>query len=194
MKILKKYQKLSSRVVYRNQRLEIRVDVVRLPSKKTYEQAYFVKPNQYSTGIIAIDRGGIYLVKQYRYTAGEWMWQIPMGTTSSQDILSSAKKELKEETGLTAKKWTKLGFIRPEPGMTPQGTYIFLAEDLTTDKQRIEDTEEGMEVKIFSIKKFNEMITKGKITCGYTLSAWQIYCQKSNSNFSKHLDCTGVLL
>lgn len=171
----KPYRKISSRTVYSNPYLEVRVDTIRLPNGNIYEQAYFVKPNQYSTGIVAIDGKYIYLVKQLRYTAGQWMWQIPMGTTHQGNMLASAKKELKEETGLIAHRWRKLGSIRPEPGMTPQLTHIYLAQEFKEGGQEPEDTEIGIKVGKFTLDKMNQMIAEGKITCGYTLSAWQLY-------------------
>lgn len=69
---------LSSRVVYENKHLQLKVDEVRLPSGYIFDQAYFVKPGQNSVGIVAIEDSSAYLVRQYRYTArngcGKYQW------------------------------------------------------------------------------------------------------------------------
>lgn len=169
------HETLSSRIVYKNKHLELKVDEVKLQNGYIFEQAYFVKPGQNSVGIVVIEDNSTYLVRQYRYTAHQWMWQIPMGTSSNKSPLSCAKQELQEETGLKAKKWRKIGSIRPEPGMLIQPTTIYLARELTKGKQALEEEEYGMRVKKFSFDQIEEMIKKGAITCGYTLSAWLLF-------------------
>ena len=159
------FTKISSRTIYQNQHVEIRVDTVHTAGN-------------HAVGIIAIDGNGICLVRQYRYIAGQRLWQIPMGASSGSNPLIAAQNELKEETGITASSWKKLGLIRPEPGMTPQPIYIFLAQEFSFGKQELESSEVDMEVKKFSLRQMDRLIAKGKITCGYTLSAWQLYLSK----------------
>lgn len=168
---------MSSRTIYQNQYVEIRVDTVRTTGG-IREYAYFIRPANRAVGIIAIDSDGICLVRQYRYIARQWLWQIPMGASSGSNPLICAQNELKEETGITASSWKKLGLIRPEPGMTPQSIYIFLAQGFSFGKQELECSEVGMQVRRFSLRHVDNLIAKGKITCGYTLSAWQLYLSK----------------
>ncbi len=185
------HETLSSRVVYENKHLELKVDKVRLPNGYVFDQVYFVKPGQNSVGIVAVENNSTYLVRQYRYTARQWMWQIPMGTSRKKSPLACAKQELHEETGLKAKKWQKIGSIRPEPGMLIQSTTIYLARDLAKGKLAPEEEEYGMRARKFSFDQIEEMMRKGKITCGYTLSAWLLfrltndYLDKQKGNSSK---------
>lgn len=164
--------------MYQNPHLKILVDTVKLPDATIGEHAYFIRPHQYATGVIAIEDDHVYLVKQFRYIAERWLWQIPMGAAPGRNLLASAREELKEETGIRAKYWKKLGFIRPEPGMTPQAIHIFLAQGLIHENQKLEGTELGMKAAKFKFGQMNRMIAEGRITCGYTLSAWQLYLSK----------------
>lgn len=173
------HETLSSRVVYENKHLKLKVDEVKFPNGYVSEQAYFVKPGQNSVGIVAVEDNFGYLVRQYRYTARQWMWQIPMGTSNKKSLLSCAKQELHEEAGLKAKKWRKIGLIRPEPGMLTQPTTIYLAHDLSRGKQAPEEEEYGIKARRFSFDQIEEMMKRGKITCGYTLSAWLLFKLKS---------------
>lgn len=179
-----KFETVSSQVVYDSPRVQLRVDKVRHPNGNIFDQAYFVKPDQSSVGIIAVENSSVYLVRQYRHAARQWMWQIPMGTSREQAPLLCAKEELKQETGLEAGKWKKLGSIRPEPGMLTQPTDIFLASNLKEGVQQIEVEEFEINVKKFLFTKFEAMISTGEITCGYTMSAWLLYrlSQSNNEN------------
>jgi ADP-ribose pyrophosphatase len=177
----KKFETVSSKVVYDNPRVQLRVDKVKRPNGNIFDQAYFVKPDQSSVGIIAVENSSVYLVQQYRHAARQWMWQIPMGTSREQTPLLCAKEELKQETGLEADKWKKLGSIRPEPGMLTQPTDIFLASNLKKRAQHVEDEEFEINVKKFPFTELESMISTGAITCGYTMSAWLLY-RLSQSN------------
>ena len=115
--------------------------------------------------IIPLDEeGNTWLIGQYRYTLDEYTWEIPMGGgPNDQDLLASAKRELKEETGLSAKKWTEILKIHTSNSVTDEVGYVFLAEDLTQGETEFEETE------ILQIKKvhFSEalaMVMRGEIT------------------------------
>src|ERR1700733_15171369 len=70
------------------------------------------------------DRGRILLVRQYRLPARSYLWELPAGRIDEgETVLQAAKRELKEETGFAAKKWTKIATFWPSPG--------FLAEKMT---------------------------------------------------------------
>ena len=82
------------------------------------------------------------------------------------------RKELLEEAGFTAKKLKKLGTICPEPGLTTENVFIYLATGLQKKKTQIEKSEIGMELKFFPITTLKKMIIRGKVHCGITLSAY----------------------
>ncbi|HWA34619.1 MAG TPA: NUDIX hydrolase, partial [Cyclobacteriaceae bacterium] len=79
-------------------------------------------------GIIALDRDrNTWLVGQHRYTLDEWSWEIPEGGGPlSVPVLESAKRELKEETGLEAKKWTQLLRTHLSNSVSDEEGFLFL--------------------------------------------------------------------
>src|ERR1700760_54724 len=81
-------------------------------------------------GIIALDENNnTWLVGQYRYTLNEFHWEIPEGGgLIGKPPLEAAQRELKEETGLTAKKWSLLFRIHTSNSVTDEEGFVFLAE------------------------------------------------------------------
>lgn len=115
--------------------------------------------------IIPIDKeGNTWLVGQYRYTLDEYSWEIPMGGGPiGQDLLDSAKRELKEETGLSAKKWTELLRIHTSNSVTDEEGLVFLAEDLTQGETEFEETE-VLQIKKLPFEEAVAMVMSGEIT------------------------------
>ena len=115
------------------------------------------------------EKGRILLVKQYRLPARQYLWELPAGRLDPGETpLKAAKRELGEETGLKAKKWTKLAFFYPSPGFLAENMTIFLAEDLKQgDAKPMED--ERIETHWYKPKQIDEMIRAGKIQDGKTM-------------------------
>jgi ADP-ribose pyrophosphatase len=115
--------------------------------------------------IVPIDQdGNTWLVGQYRYTLDEYSWEIPMGGGPiDQDLLESAKRELKEETGLTAEKWTELMKIHTSNSVTDEWGLIYLAQELTEGETEFEDTE-VLQVKKLPFQEALNMVMRGEIT------------------------------
>ncbi len=166
---------VSSRSLYKNNFLEIKVDKLEMNGNE-WEYAYFIKPNKNSVGVLAVDDAGIYLVQQYRYPCQDFFWQIPGGMIDDGlTELDTAKKELIEETGITAEKLTLIGTVVAEPGMSGQKTFIYVGEGLTLGEKHLDITEIGMRLKHFTFEEVDESIKNGTITCGFTLSALLLF-------------------
>ncbi|MGB1243684.1 MAG: NUDIX domain-containing protein, partial [Chitinophagales bacterium] len=104
------------------------------------------------------------LVGQYRFPLDLYFWEIPMGGGPiGDDLLLSAQRELKEETGITAKVWTKILDIHPSNSVTDQAGVVYVAQDLTFGDATPEDTEE-LETKKIPFQEAFEMVMEGKIT------------------------------
>jgi 8-oxo-dGTP pyrophosphatase MutT (NUDIX family) len=117
-------------------------------------------------GIIPIDaEGNTWLVGQHRYTLGQFSWEIPMGGGPlEEDWLASAQRELEEETGLSAEKWTQLMEIHTSNSVTDEVGYVFLAENLTQGKASLEPTESDLKVWKLPLSEAVQMVMDGKIT------------------------------
>jgi len=126
-----------------------------------------------SSVVMPIDeKGRALLARQYRLPARDYLWEIPAGRMDPGETpLAGAKRELKEETGLTAKKWTKLFGLYMRPGFLAEKMHIYVAQELKQGKTQFMD-DERIESKWFTPKEMNEMIKTGKIIDGKTISAW----------------------
>lgn len=115
------------------------------------------------------DEKRILLVKQYRLPADKYLWELPAGKLDEgENPLQAARRELKEETGYKAKKWTKLASFFVSPGYVQEKMTIFLAEDLTSgDPEPMDD--EQIETHWFKRKEVAEMIEDGKIEDAKTI-------------------------
>jgi len=117
-------------------------------------------------GILAIDEDhNIWLVGQFRYPVNEYSWEIPEGGgPKGTDILESAKRELKEETGFTAKEWKNICRIHTSNSVCNEEGFIFLAQDLTIGTAELEATEYDLILKRIHLKDAVEMVMKNEIT------------------------------
>ncbi|NVJ85573.1 MAG: NUDIX hydrolase [Algoriphagus sp.] len=122
-------------------------------------------------GIIPIDsEGNTWLVGQYRYTLEAYSWEIPMGGGPiGQDILQSAQRELKEETGLIASRWTEIMKIHTSNSVTDEEGFVFLAEELTQEEPEFEETE-VLQIKKLPFQEALNWVMEGKITDGISIA------------------------
>jgi ADP-ribose pyrophosphatase len=165
---------LASNSIYKNRYVEVKVDKVEFEGKQ-WEQVYFTKPNKDAVLVLPLENDGINLIQIYRYPTQQFLWQLPAGGIEpGNSELDTAKAELKEEAGLTADKFTKIGSVIAEPGMSPQEAFIYVAEGLHRGEQHLSDTEIGMKLKFFTFKEVKEMIKNHEIKCGFTLSALMV--------------------
>jgi 8-oxo-dGTP pyrophosphatase MutT (NUDIX family) len=155
---------LETHPVYENPWMSIKEDQVINPAGKPgiYGVVHFKNK---ALGIIPIDAAGnTWLVGQYRYPLNEYSWEIPMGGgVIGVDILDSAKRELKEETGLSAKKWTNVARIHTSNSVTDEEGFVFVAEDLTQGETEFEETED-LQIRKLPLKEALEMVMNGEIT------------------------------
>lgn len=154
----------SSTLIYDNPWICLREDQVINPSGNDgiYGVVHFKNK---AIGIIPIDdEGNTYLVGQWRYALKEYSWEIPMGG-SPLDVepLEGAKRELLEETGLTAEKWELLGRIHTSNSVTDEEGFIFVAQQLQQGNSLLDETEDITVWKL-PLKEAIEMVISGKIT------------------------------
>lgn len=159
------WKTLSTREVYDNHWISLSEHQVINPSGKPgiYGKVHFKNK---AIGIVPIDvEGNTYLVGQFRYTLNEWSWEIPEGGGALDlDPLASAKRELQEETGFSASRWTLLHRVHLSNSVTDEEGFIYLAEDLQPGKNALEETEADLKVMRLPFKDALEMVLNGKIT------------------------------
>jgi len=127
-----------------------------------------------SVVIAAVDDNGrepkVLLVRQYRYPADQYLWELPAGRIDAgEQTLPAAKRELLEETGIRAKKWKRLFGFYASPGFLDETMDIFLAMDLEHGDAQPEEDEQ-IEAKFFPLKKALAMIKSGEIADAKTMT------------------------
>ena len=158
------WKQISSREIYQNPWIEVYEDQVINPrgGKGIYGKVLFKNK---AIGIIPIDRhANTWLVGQYRYTLHEYSWEIPMGGgNKNHDPLDSAKRELKEETGLTARTWTKIMRIHTSNSITDEEGFIYMAQDLEEGETEFDETED-LQIRKLPFTEALKMVMEGNIT------------------------------
>ena len=120
------------------------------------------------------DRGRILLVRQYRLPAQSYLWELPAGRVDDgETFLQAARRELKEETGYTAKRWKKIATFFPSPGFLAEKMTIFLATGLTAGESTPMD-DERIEMRWFVARDLGRWIESGKIIDAKTMIG---YCR-----------------
>jgi ADP-ribose pyrophosphatase len=172
---------------------KIRTKGVRLvSSKKIYDGPAFsvfqdfVREGEYagqrdvvrhsgSVVIAAVDDSGreprILLVRQYRYAADQYMWELPAGRIDAgEQTLRAAKRELLEETGIRAKTWKRLFCFYASPGFLDETMDIFLATELEQGDAQPEEDEQ-IEARFFPLNRALKMLKSGHIADAKTMTA-----------------------
>jgi ADP-ribose pyrophosphatase len=114
-----------------------------------------------AVGMVVVDGyGRLLLVRQHREGAGKPLWEIPAGTLEPEERpLAVAKRELLEETGLSARQWRFLGLIYPTPGYSTERIFLFLAQGVEgTPVARAEVAE----VRFFSPQEVRRLARTGQ--------------------------------
>lgn len=177
-----KWKKISSKIIYKNQWLQLREDIVIRPDGKKGKYSVLERPPV--NFIIALDQKGlIFFIKEYRYPIKKNVLQLPAGTTNKKESsLTSAKKELFEEVGLRAKNWDRIGKFYIGPGHENIYANVFLATKLDTSKLgKSEHAKNELILKVIKlpIVKIKQLIISGEIECGITLAALNVFFTKN---------------
>lgn len=135
---------------------------------------------QYSTvefqnlaiGILPLDENyNTWLVGQYRFPINQYSWEMPEGGGKlGIDPLDSAKRELSEETGIKANKWTKIQEFHMSNCVSDEYSILYVAQDLTFHDSH-PDEDEQLAVKKVPFNEVFEMVLNGQITDSMTIVA-----------------------
>ena len=155
---------LNEKKIYENPWIELTEFKVLNPKQKPgiYGKIHF---KGIAVGVIAMDNEkNIYLVGQYRFPLEQYSWEIPEGGADPKiPLVESAKRELKEETGVTAKNWQEIQRIHTSNSATDELGVIYLATGLSIGKSDPEETED-LVIKKVSFEGAFKMVIDGEIT------------------------------
>ena len=162
-------ERVESDEVYAGKLFHVYRDRVRLPSGRITVREIVRHPG--SVAIIPRQADGrVVLVRQFRYVTGRELWEIPAGTLDKpgESIPDAARRELAEEAGLKAERWTTLGSVYLIPGYGDERMTFFLAEDLTPTEAHAE-LDESFQVNPFDIHDLQVLRSTGELQDAKTL-------------------------
>ena len=165
------WKRLSSRTVFENDWMEVREDHVINPGGGENQYGHVHFKNR-AVAIVPLDAEyNTWLVGQERYTLDAWSWEVPMGGAPlSEEPLAAAKRELREETGLSAGRWTEIMRLHLSNSITDEIGYVYLAEDLTEGETAFEETE-ALEIRKLPLETAVQLARDGEITDAISVAA-----------------------
>jgi ADP-ribose pyrophosphatase len=167
--------RVESRPIYRGRIVDLSVDTVRFPDGSTGELelirhsgAAAVLPLVSPAGS---ERPEVLLIRQYRYASGGFMLEVPAGRPDriGEDWELCARRELEEETGISARSLTYLTTIYTTPGFTDEQIRLYLATDCTSISTGKFDDDEFIEPVALPLARVLELIRDGEITDAKTI-------------------------
>lgn len=169
------WKTLKSDVVYETKWFKIHRDKVLNHTGKPLTYSY-VELQHPSVFIVAVNsQGKVLLQKNYRYTLGQTIWELPAGHSDGQDPLVAAARELLEEDALESTTWTKLGRLYQAIGTARMPLDVCMARDVKPVKQHPqEDVEQIEERQFFSLSEIDSMVKNGELINASDIGAIQL--------------------
>lgn len=160
--------RLSSRRIHTGRVLNLDIDRVRFPDGSEGELEIIRHSGASAIVPFLSDPAGddpqILLIRQYRYAADGFVWEIPAGRLDDgEDPLECARRELLEETGCSAERIERLTTIYTTPGFTDERIHLFMGVGLTRGEHKREQ-DEFMEIETMPISRALALIEQGEMT------------------------------
>ena len=117
------------------------------------------------------DKGNIHLVRQFRYPYGKVLLEVPAGKLEpGEEPFPAAQRELSEEVGAQAGRWTPMGLMMPTPGFCDELQHVYLAQDLTFGDIH-PDEHEFLEHVVMPLEEAGAVAVDGRLEDSKTVAA-----------------------
>lgn len=160
---------LSERDIYRGRMLRVTKAEVSLPNGRKSDRELVRHPG--GVVIVAVTKQGqVYLERQYRTALDEVIVELPAGKRDPGETPeTTAVRELKEETGLVAERWEKLGTLITTPGFSDEVLHIYLATGLKQEKTA-RDEDEFIELFTLPLEQAYQKAMRGELPDAKTIA------------------------
>jgi 8-oxo-dGTP pyrophosphatase MutT (NUDIX family) len=168
---------VASNPAHRGRVIQVSTERLRYSNGREYDIDYVRHPG--AAAVVAVDGANrVCLVRQYRHGIQDFLWEIPAGKLDAGEQPEvCAVRELREETGVTADRWTSLGLYIPAPGIFTELIHLYLARELDVGAAS-PDADEELELKWLPLDEAISHVLKGDWNDGKTAMAlWRTQYQ-----------------
>ncbi len=164
---------IASNHIHSGRIIDVSTERLRYGNGREYDLDFVRHPG--AAAIVAVDgEGRVCLVRQYRHGVTDFLWEIPAGKLDSGEPPEvCAVRELAEETGVEARRWTPMGRFLPAPGIFSEVIHLYLARDLYIGPAA-PDADEELEIQWMPIGDAVDQVLRGEWNDGKTaLALWR---------------------
>lgn len=156
-------------IVHTGRKIRVALDVTTAPDGTEVRRDMIFHPGAVVI-LPVLDADTVVLLKNYRFVIEQTLWELPAGTLEpGEELENAARRELAEETGYTAARWTHLGHLYASPGVLDEKLHLFVAEGLTAGTATPE-ADEQLEPHALPMAKAIEMCLSGEIRDAKTVT------------------------
>jgi ADP-ribose pyrophosphatase len=161
---------IASHHIHRGRIIDVSTERLRYANGREYDLDFVRHPG--AAAVVAVDgEGRVCVVRQYRHGILDFLWEIPAGKLDAGELPQvCAVRELAEETGVTAKRWTSLGQYLPAPGIFNELIHLYLARDLLVGAAT-PDSDEDLEIDWLPFADAAAKVQRGEWNDGKTAMA-----------------------
>jgi ADP-ribose pyrophosphatase len=161
---------IASHPVHQGRVITVSTETLRYANGREHDLDFVRHPG--AAAVVAVDeQSRVCFVRQYRHGIADFLWEIPAGKLDQGEAPAScAVRELKEETGVTARDWTPMGLFLPAPGIFSEVIHLFLARTLDIGTAA-PDVDEELELQWLPLGEAIERVRRGDWNDGKTAMA-----------------------
>jgi len=161
---------IASHIRHRGRVIQVSTEVLRHSNGREHEIDLVSHPG--AAAVVAVDDAGrVCVVRQYRHGITDFLWEVPAGKLDpGEQPAVCAVRELKEETGISARLWQSMGLYAPAPGIYNEIIHLYLARDLEVGAAA-PDVDEELELDWLPLTEALHKVRSGEWIDGKTAMA-----------------------
>ncbi len=170
---MQKPNTVASHHIHSGRIIDVSTERLRYGNGREYDLDFVRHPG--AAAVVAVDGDGrVCLVRQYRHGIGDFLWEVPAGKLDPGEAPEvCAERELAEETGVKARRWTSMGRFFPAPGIFTEVIHLYLARNLVVGSPA-PDSDEELEIQWLPIAEAADRVLRGDWSDGKTaLALWR---------------------